>query len=183
MTAVPNAVSVSWRHLLNASKSKQRNIPPEPVRAGEQDGSLIDNTATEPGTETTTDMESMAHKTSITAAGRKLQVCICGSEKVTSVMGLKIYQGRRMCLREQRHGPRIDQYFLASHQANQSSEAQRWDTNQNLHSITTPVPEEGYTSTEMLVEEPMQPQRPPLEGKFKGHKPGVKLPKAVEKKE
>lgn len=183
MTTVPNTVSVSWRHPANASKSKQRNITPEPARAGAQDGSLIDNTTTDPGTETTMDKESKAHETSITAAGCKLRVCICGREKVTSVMGLMIHQGRKKGLREQRHGPCIDQYFLQSNQANQSSEAQQWDTKQSSQNIDTPDPEEGYTSKEMPVEEPMQPQRPPLDVKIKGHKPGVKWPKAVEKKE
>ena len=50
-------------------------------------------------------------------------------------------------------------------------------------SINTPVTEEENTSTEMLVEEPTQPQRPPKERKIKGHRPSVKWPKAVEKRE
>ncbi|KAK9524410.1 hypothetical protein VZT92_016806 [Zoarces viviparus] len=180
MAAVPNADSVSWRHPLNATTSKQRNIPLESARAEAQDGSHTDNTVTDLGTETTTHKESTTHETTTTAAGHKLQVCICGWEKVTSAFGLKIHQGRKKCLREQRQGPRIDQYFLRSNQSNQSNEAQRRETNQSSQSISTPVTEEGNTSTEMSVEWPTQPQRPPME---KGHKPGVKWPKAVEKKE
>ena len=84
---------------------------------------------------------------------------------------------------EQRQGPRIDQYFLRSSQSNQSNEAQRRDANQSSQSISTPVTEEDNTSTEMPVDELTQPQRPLKEEKIKGHRPSVKWPKAVEKRE
>ena len=84
---------------------------------------------------------------------------------------------------EQRQGPRIDQYFLRSSQSSQSNEAQRRDANQSSQSISTPVTEEDNTSTEMPVDELTQPQRPPKEEKIKGHRPTVKWPKAVEKRE
>ena len=86
-------------------------------------------------------------------------------------------------MREQRQGPRIDRYFLRGNQSNQSSEAQRRDANQSSQSISTPAPEEGNTGTEMSVEEPTQPQIPPMERKMEGHKPSVKWPKSVDKKE
>lgn len=84
---------------------------------------------------------------------------------------------------EQRQGPRIDQYFLRSSQSNQSNEAQRRDANQSSQSISTPVTEEDNTSTEMPVDELTQPQRPLKQEKIKGHRPSVKWPKAVEKRE
>ncbi|KAL6475304.1 hypothetical protein MHYP_G00163440 [Metynnis hypsauchen] len=129
-----------------------------------------------------TTSKNKAHEATTAAAGHSLQVCTCGWVKITSFRGLRTHQGKKGCLREQRRGPRIDQYFLRSKQSNQSIEAQRRDKNQSSQSISTPVTEEN-TSTEMLVEEPTQPQRPPKEGKIKGHRPGVKWPKAVEKRE
>ncbi|KAJ8397350.1 hypothetical protein AAFF_G00438990 [Aldrovandia affinis] len=142
---------------------------------------MIDNTVTDPGTETTTN-KNTAHEITA-AAGHKLQVCSCGWEKVTSAKGLKIHQGKKRCLREQRQGPRIDQYFLRSSQSSQLNEAQRRDTNHSSQSISTPDAEEVNTSTEMPLEPLTQPQRPPKEDKIKGHRPSVKWPKAVEKKE
>ena len=193
MPAVSDADSVCWRHPLSATKSQQRKIPLEPARAGAEDGSTIDHTATDPGTETTTSKKNTAHETTTAATGHTLQVCICGWEKLTTARGLKIHQGRKRCLQKQ--GPRIDQYFLRSNRSNQSIEAQRRDTNQSLQSISTPVTEEentgtetlvdveSNTSTDMPVDELTQPQRPPKEEKIKGHRASVKWPKAVEKKE
>lgn len=83
-------------------------------------------------------------------------------------------------MREQRQGPRIDQYFLRGNRSNQSNEAQQRDTNQSSQSISTPVTGEKVTSTEIVVEEPVQLQS---EKKIEGRKPGVKWPKAVNKKE
>ncbi|KAJ8392682.1 hypothetical protein AAFF_G00073560 [Aldrovandia affinis] len=143
---------------------------------------MIDNTVTDPGTEMTTN-KNTAHEITTAAAGHKLQVCSCGWEKVTLAKGLKIHQGKKRCLREQRQGPRIDQYFLRSSQSSQSNEAQRWDTNHSSQSISTPVAEEVNTSTEMPLEPLTQPQRSPKEDKIKGHRPSVKWPKAIEKKE
>lgn len=150
-----------------------RNIPLEPARAGAQDGSTIDNTATDSGTDTTMS-KNTAHETTTAAAGHSLQVCTCGWEKITSARGLKIHQGKRGCLGKQRQGTRIDQYFLRRNQSNQSIEAQRRDKNQSSQCISTPVTENDNTSTEMPVEEPTQPQRPPKEDKIKGHRPSVK---------
>lgn len=140
---------------------------------------MFDNMATDPGTNMTMS-KNMAHET--TAAGHSLQVCICGWTKVTSVTGLNIHQGKKRCLGKQSQGPHIDQYFLRSNTSNQSSEAQR-DKNQSSQSISTPVTDEGNANAELLVEEPTQPQRPPKENKTKGHRPSVKWPKAVEKRE
>lgn len=50
-----------------------------------------------------------------------------------------------------------------------------------MWSISTTVTEEDNISSEMPVEEPNQPQRPPKEERIKGHRPCVKWPKAVEK--
>ncbi len=182
MAAVSDAVSVCWRHPPNATENEQRNIPLEPARAGAQDGSMTDSMATDPGTDMTTS-KNTAHETTTAAAGHSLQVCTCGWAKTTSFRGLRTHQGKRGCLREQRQWPRIDQYFLRSNQSNQSIEARRRDKNQSSQSISTPVTEEDNTSTEMPVEEPTQPQRPPKEGKIKGHRLSVKWPKAVEKRE
>ncbi|TKS68811.1 putative ATP-dependent RNA helicase DDX5 [Collichthys lucidus] len=111
---------------------------------------MIDNTATDPGTNTTMS-KNTAHET--TAAGHSLQVCTCGWAKVTSVTGLKIHQGKKRCLGKQSQGPRIDRYFLRSNTSNQSSEAQRRDKNQSSQSISTPVTEEGNANTELQDKE------------------------------
>lgn len=50
--------------------------------------SMIDNMVTDPSTETTTGKESTSHETSTIAAKCKLQVYICGWEKITSDVGL-----------------------------------------------------------------------------------------------
>lgn len=182
MVAVSDVASVCWRHPPNATESEQKNIPLEPARAGAQDGSMTDSMVTDPGTDMTTS-KSTAHETTTVAIGHSLQMCTCGWKKITSYRGLRTHQGKRGCLREQRQGPRIDQYFLQSNQSNQSIEAQQLDKNQSLQSISTPVTEEGNTSTGMQVEEPTQPQRPPKEEKIQGHRPSVKWPKTVEKRE
>ncbi len=179
MAAVSDAVSVCC--FTFATENEQRNIPLEPARAGAQDGSMTDSMVTDPGTDMTTS-KNTAHETTA-AAGHSLQVCTCGWAKITSFRGLRTHQGKRGCLREQRQWPCIDQYFLRSNQSNQSIEARRRDKNQSSQSISTIVTEEGNTSTEMPVEEPTQPQRPPKEGKIKGHRLSVKWPKAVEKRE
>lgn len=54
-------------------KSKQINIPPEPTRAGAQDGSTIDNTATDRGMDITMN-EDTAHETTTAAAEHSRQV-------------------------------------------------------------------------------------------------------------
>ena len=46
--------------------------------------------------------------------GNKLQVCPCGWQKVTSVRGLKMHQGRKRCVVKEGQCSRIDQYFLIS---------------------------------------------------------------------
>lgn len=143
---------------------------------------MTDKLDTDPGTDTTTSKNSV-HETTTAVAGHSLQVCTCGWAKITSFRGLRTHQGKRGCLREQRQEPRIDQYFLRSNQSNQSIEAQRRGKNQSSQSISTPVTEEDNTITEMSVEEPTQPQRPPKEEKIKGQRPRVKWPKAVEKRE
>lgn len=181
MAAGSDAYYSRWSHPPNATKSKQRNIPLEPARAGAQDGSMTDNTATDLGMERTTSMNK-SHEATTAAAGHTLQVCTCGWTKITSFRGLRTHQGKKGCLREKRPGPCIDLYFLRSNQASQSGEAQRPDTNHSSQSISTPVTEED-TSIERLVEEPAQPQGPPMERKIKGHKPRVKWPKAAEKRE
>lgn len=61
-------------------KSKQINIPPEPTRAGAQDGSTIDNTATDRGMDITMN-EDTAHETTTAAAEHSRQVYTCGWAK------------------------------------------------------------------------------------------------------
>ncbi len=61
--------------------------------------------------------KNTAHETTTAAARHSLQVCTCGWAKITSFSGLRIHQGKRGCLREQRQGPHIDQYFLRSNQS------------------------------------------------------------------
>ncbi|KAJ8010151.1 hypothetical protein DPEC_G00072000 [Dallia pectoralis] len=173
---------VCWRHPPIATKSKQGNIPLEPARAGAQDGSINDNKVIDPGTDMTMS-KNTALETTTTAAEHSLQVCTCGWAKITSFRGLRAHQGKKGCLREQGQGPRIDQYFLRSNQSNQSIEAQQRNKNQSSQSISTPVTEENSTSTEMSVEDPTPPQRPPKERKISGYRPSVKWPKAVEKRE
>ena len=153
MAAVSDTASGCWGHPPSATESSQRKIPLEPARAGAQDGSTIDNMATDLGTNATMS-KNTEHEAIMSAAGHSLQVCICGWAKVTSTKGLKIHQGKRQCLGKQRQGPRIDQYFLRSNRSNQSIEAQRLVKNQSSQSISTPVTEEGSTSTKMQVEEP-----------------------------
>lgn len=129
----------------------------------------------------TTTSKNTAHESTTTAAGQALQVCLCGWSKITSARGLKIHQGKRGCLRQQKQGPRIDQYFLRSNESNKSSEAQRQDENQSSQSISTSEAEEESTSTRMPVDEPTQSQRP--RERTLEHRPRVKWPKAVEKRE
>lgn len=64
--------------------SKQINIPPEPTRAGAQDGSTIDNTATDRGMDITMN-EDTAHETTTAAAEHSRQVYTCGWAKITSL--------------------------------------------------------------------------------------------------
>ncbi|ROL42750.1 hypothetical protein DPX16_8667 [Anabarilius grahami] len=123
MDTMETMETVCWRHPPNATESEQRNILLEPARAGAQDGSMTDNMVTDPGMDMTTS-KNKAHETTTAAAGHSLQVCTCGWVKITSFRGLRTHQGRRGCLREQRQGPRIDQYFLRSKQSSQSIEAQ-----------------------------------------------------------
>lgn len=120
-------------------------------------GSVTDKTATDPGMDMTKS-KNTAHKTTTAAMGHLLQVCTCGWTKMTSFRVLRTQQGKKGCLREQRQGSRIDQYFLWSNQSSQSIEVQWPDKNQSLQTISTPGTEE-VTSTEMMVEEPTQRQR------------------------
>lgn len=143
----------------------------EPAKAGVQDGSMTDDTTTDPGMDMTTS-KNTAHEMITTAKGLSLQVCFCGWVKVTSFRWL-----RRGCLREQRQGLRVDQYLLRSNQSSQSIEAQRPEKCQSSQSISTLVTED--TGAEMLREEPTQVQRPPKEEKVKGHRPSVKWKKRM----
>lgn len=140
------------RHPLNATEIQVRNIPLEPARAVAQDSSLIDYTTTDWGTEMTMIKKNTAHEKSTTAAGHTLKVCSCGWESLTMARGLRIHQGRKKSLREQRQETRIDQYFLQSNQSSQSNETQQRNPNQSLHSISTPVFEEDGTCTDLPVD-------------------------------
>jgi len=46
--------------------------------------------------------------------GNKLQVCPCGWQKITSVRGLKMHQGRKRCVVKEGQCGCIDKYFLRS---------------------------------------------------------------------
>ena len=111
-------------------------------------------------------------------AGLKLQNCICGWAKVTSIQGLKIHQGRRQCLKKGQQGSRIDSYFLRS-RSSQSAEVQQQDLHHSLQDINTPVPEEEEGCG--TAREPSPPSRPPAEKKIQGRRPLVKWPKSCDK--
>lgn len=170
-----------------ATKRRQKSTPLESARAGAEEDSSADMTVIDPGPETTMSknitQESATTIVTATAAtaGHKLQICACDWRKVTSQLGLRIHQGKKRCLREERQRPRID-YFLRKG-SNQSNEAQQPDTNHSLQCISTTVMEELNSSTVMTtVMEPTQPPRPAAEKRLAGHRLHVKWPGAKDKK-
>ncbi len=165
-----------------ATKRLNGRIPLESARAGVEDDSLTDYTATNPRTDKTTRKEITA-QTATSNTEKALQICPCGWKKITSVKGLKIHQGKKRCLVEGELGTRIDHYFLRSN-SSQSSEVQRLESNQSSQDISPPVSEEGCTSTEKGYDdgvEPTQQQRPARERRQQQSKPRVNWPGAAEK--
>lgn len=147
-----------------------RKTPPEPARAGAEDGSLTINPVMNIGTEQTTRLMISIPEAPIGLAGRKLQKCVCGWTKVTTIHGLQIHQGRKKCLTKGKQVSRIDNYFLRS-RPNQSTEVQQQDTHHSLQNINTPVPEEEEQGTGK------QPEANSLhrltDKKILGRRPGV----------
>lgn len=157
-------------------------IPLESARAGVEDDSVTDYTATDLGTDKTKRKE-IAAQTTNNEADKSLQICSCGWKKITSIKGLKIHQGRKRCLIEGELGPRIDHYFLRSN-SSQSSEVQRLESNQSSQDISPPVSEVFHSSTEKGLEdggEPSQPGRPAREKRLQQNKPKVNWPGNAEK--
>lgn len=135
------------------------------------------------GPETTTSKDTTASPA--TAADHQLQICSCGWRKATSFQGLRVHQGRKRCLTEERQGPRID-YFLRK-KSSQSNEAHQLDENHSLEGISTPVMEEANSSTDPVVEqtsawEPTDTPRPVVERSLLSYRLRVKWPGAVDKK-
>lgn len=122
---------------------------------GVEDNSLTDHMAIDLGMEKTKKKASTVQKSNTAKeSDKKLQVCFCGWKKITSAKGLKIHQGKKMCLMEREQGPRINQYLLRS-QSSQSSEVQQLEPNQSSQDISPPVPvsEEVNSSTEEVAKE------------------------------
>lgn len=157
-----------------ATESSTKKTPPEPARAGVEDGSLTDSLVTNIGMEQTTRLMISKPETQIATAGQKLQNYVCGWKKVTSTRGLQIHQGRKKCLNKvPQQGSRIDNYFLRS-RPSQSTEVQQQDTHHSLQDINAPVPEEEEQGT---GEQPQATtSRPPTEKKITGRRPLIKWP-------
>lgn len=160
-----------------ATKSLKKKTPPEPARAGAEDGSSADNTASNIGTEQTTRLMISIPEAPTATAGPTLQNCVCGWSKVTSTLGLKIHQGKKGCLKKGQQGSRIDSYFLRS-KPSQSTEVQQQDTHHSLQDINIPVPEEEGQGTGEQPES--NTSRPPTEKKIPGRRPLVNWPKSCE---
>ena len=121
-----------------ATNTNTEKIPLESARAGAEDDSQADYTVTDYGTDMTMSwirtktienstmsrMNASIEDSGGAIEGKKLQICSCGWQKVTTVKGLRIHQGRKKCLVEGVRVGRIDQYFLRS-QSSQSVEVQR----------------------------------------------------------
>lgn len=144
-----SVVSHALRHVGNtiiATKRQQKRTPLESTRVGAEEDSSADI-----GPETTLSKSIMQESATaiVTAtaatAGHKLQICACGWRKVTSQLGLRIHQGKKRCLREERQRPCID-YFLRKG-SNQLNEAQQPDANHSLQCISTTVMEQVNSST------------------------------------
>lgn len=97
-----------------AMKTSRKTISPGSVRVGvEDEPSQMDITATDHKTELTMNKTtSIATDGLSKLPGRKLQNCICGWSKLTTVNGLKIHQGRKKCFSELRKESLIHQCFL-----------------------------------------------------------------------
>ena len=83
-----------------ATKLNTEKTPLESARAGAEDDSLMTDTVTDPGTDLTMSRENMlVEATSSDVDGKKRQVCLCGWQKVTTLKGLRIHQGRKRCIK------------------------------------------------------------------------------------
>ena len=146
-----------------AMKSFMKKTPPEPARAGAEDGSSADNPVTNTGTEQTTRLMINILEAPTATARRKLQNCVCGWTKLTSTYGLKIHQGKKGCVKKGQQGSRIDSYFLRS-RPSQSTEVQQHDTHHSLQDTNTPAPEEEEQGAGEQPEP--NPSRPTAEKKI-----------------
>ena len=107
-----------------ATKTQQKRIPSESARERAQEYSSADTMVTDPTSRKSADQESTTGTVMATsvAAHHTLQIFACGWRKITSYHGLRIHQGKRKCLGNQRQGPRID--YLLPKESSQSNEAQ-----------------------------------------------------------
>ena len=140
--------------------SNTRDIPLESARAGVEDDSQAGFTALDTGTEMTMRRSSdLREDGEVGLSGRiereeesservmreqlekKVQVCSCGWQKITTVRGLKIHQGKKGCGGKVGQGNRIEQYFLRSLRS-KSAEVQRQVENHSSQDIRNPVLEE-----------------------------------------
>ena len=151
--------------------TKIRRIPLGSARAGVEDDSQADYMATDTGTDMTMswicdsvkdrgtdlfsrtragqnssqgDVSVAGENKNVRLEGNKLQICPCGWQKVTSVRGLRMHQGRKRCVVKERQCGRIERYFLRS-QSNKSDEVQRQVENHSSKDINN-------TATEVEVE-------------------------------
>ena len=150
-----------------------RKTPLESARAGAEDDSPLTDTVFDYGTDMTTSTVNISVEATVEVDGKKRQVCPCGWERVTTLRGLRIHQGRKGCLVEGTQGPRIDSYFLRS-RSSQSGEVQRQVVNHSSQDISPPDVE-VVPSTE----EGREASQPKRENSV-AQKPRVKWPGAVE---
>ncbi len=170
-----------------AMKSRLKRTPPESARAGAEEDSSADIMVTDSGPETTMtkngavqESDTAVATATATTEGHKLHICPCSWGKATSYLGLRIHQGRKKCLREERQRPRID-YFLRK-ESSQSSEVRQLDTDHSLQYISTTVWEDANTEVTTTESEPPDPPRPAVERRLAGHRLHVKWPGAMDKK-
>ena len=82
-----------------ATDTTLRKTPLESARAGAEDDSPTVDLAFDSGMDLTTSKENMSVEgSSLEVGGKRLQVCLCGWQKVTTLRGLRIHQGRKRCL-------------------------------------------------------------------------------------
>ena len=155
----------------NMNSINTNNIPLEPARAGAQDGSQSDPPVTTASQRNT----RLINETNVEKRNR---ACTCGWEKVTTLRGLKIHQGKKGCLNESIRENRIDGYFLRSH-SNKSSENQRPESHHSSQDL--------YSPENQALDTPSNNNVPPLPKQparcVSVSTPVVKWPRASEIKE
>ena len=162
---------------MNMTETISKEIPLESARAGAKDDSQHDPSIS-------TALTRISRQTS--ESGKTLLACSCGWQKVTTLRGLKIHQGKKGCLNDGLKGNRIDGYFLRS-QSNQSNEDQRPDSHhssQDLNSSLDLVSDSLLESQHLLDTNPGNQDVPRLPKQSANHvtktRPQVKWPRSSE---